>query len=236
MAVQTYTATVSEHALLKGSFQYITFELKEPNHLDFQSGQYVMLKVPGQDARRSYSIASSPALGHRIDLLVDVKPQGPGCSYLQSLQPGDTVEFMAPAGMFVLADDPEEEQLVMIATGSGISAIRSMILDTLQVRNDTRPIKLHWGLRYAEDLFWEEEFRMLERTHENFHFDLVLSKGPDDWPMCKGHVTDCLRIHYETYATTGFYMCGNTRMVHEVSEFLAQHGVGQQHIHHEKFY
>lgn len=236
MAVTTYTARVSEHTLLKGSFQYITFELVEPNQLDFMAGQYVMMKIPGQDARRSYSIASSPALKHRVDLLIDVKPQGVGTLYLQSLKPGDEVSFMAPAGQFVLVDDAEEHSLVLIATGSGISAIRSMVLELLQVKQDRRPITLHWGLRYAEDLFWEEEFRLLERTYDNFHFDLVLSKGPDGWPLCGGHVTDCLTAHYKEYVGTGYYLCGNSRMVQEVSTFLSDRNVEDSHIHHEKFY
>jgi phenol hydroxylase P5 protein len=236
MPVQTFHARTSEHTLLKGKYQWVTFELLEPRHIDFQAGQFIMLNIPGMQGKRSYSIASSPIVKHQLDILVDVGPQGDGSLYLQSLNPGEEVTFMGPAGQFTLADDPAEQKLVMIATGSGISAIRSMILDLLQARNDQRQIHLHWGMRHADDIFWEEDFHLLEEEFPNFHFDLVLSKAPGNWPLCSGHVTDCLKNHYDDYQNTGFYMCGNQKMIQDVSGFLAQNGVDDSHIHHEQFY
>jgi phenol/toluene 2-monooxygenase (NADH) P5/A5 len=178
MPIQTYTARTAQHILLKGRFQYVTFELSEPNTLDFQAGQFIMMNVPGMPAKRSYSIASNPAENHKVEILVDVGPQGDGSMYLQSLNPGEEVTFMAPAGQFVLSQDPTEEKLLFVATGSGISALRSMILHLLHTQNDTRPINLHWGMRYVQDIFWEEEFRLLEKQFPNFHFDLAISQAP----------------------------------------------------------
>ena len=74
MPPQMYKARTSEHTLLKGKFQWIVFELLEPHLLDFKSGQFIMLNIPKMDAKRSYSIASSPAIQHQIDILVDVGP------------------------------------------------------------------------------------------------------------------------------------------------------------------
>lgn len=236
MPIKRFTAKVSNHTLLKGKYQWVQFELIEPNHIDFQAGQFVMMEIPGMDARRSYSIASAPAKTHEIDILVDVGPQGDGSMYLQSMNPGEEVHFTGPGGQFVLAGDPTEQKLVMVATGSGISAIRSMVLDLLQSKNDPRPISLHWGMRHVEDIFWEEEFRLLEEQFENFHFDLVLSKGPEGWPLCSGHVNDCLKDHYDNFEHTGFYLCGNKRMIDGVSELLLSNGADKKHIHHEQFY
>ena len=236
MPAQNFTARTAEHTLLKGKFQWVIFELTEPNKLEFKAGQFIMMTVPGMVAKRSYSIASPPQLDHQIDLLVDVGPQGDGSLYLQSLNPGEAVEFMAPGGQFTLAADPTEEKLVMIATGSGISAIRSMILDLTQGKNDPRSITLHWGMRRVDDIFWEEDFRLLAQQFPNFHFDLVLSKAPEGWPLCAGHVTDCLRDHYQDYSRTGYYMCGNKRMIEEVSTFLKEIGVSHTNIHHEQFF
>lgn len=236
MPVQTFTAITSEHTLLKGRYQWVIFELQEPRQIDFKAGQFIMMNIPGMQAKRSYSIASPPNLKHQIDILVDVGPQGDGSLYLQSLNPGEKVEFMAPAGQFVLADDPTEEKLILIATGSGISAIRSMVLDLLQTRQDQRPIHLHWGMRHVEDIFWEEDFRLLETQFSNFHFDLVLSQAPQGWPLCSGHIDDCLNAHYPDFAGCGFYLCGNNHMIESVSNLLQTKGVPNQNIHHEQFY
>jgi phenol hydroxylase P5 protein len=236
MALATYHARVSNHTLIKGKFQYVTFELVRPDTLDFQAGQFIMLNVPGMAPKRSYSIASNPADDHKVEILVDVSPQGDGSLFLQSLNPGEEVSFMAPAGQFVVAGDPTEQKLVMIATGSGISAIRSMILNLLQTKNDPRPITLHWGMRYVQDIFWEEDFRLLETQFKNFNFDLVLSQAPDGWPLHAGHVTDCLDAHYQDYSQTGYYLCGSQKMIEGVKAVLTPKGVLPANIHHERFY
>jgi ferredoxin-NADP reductase len=236
MPTQNFSARTAEHTLLKGKFQWVIFELITPRLIEFQAGQFIMMTIPGMAAKRSYSIASPPAINHQLDILVDIEPQGDGSLYLQSLNPGETVQFMAPAGQFVVTDDPTEERLVFIATGSGISAIRSMILDLLQTRGDPRPITLHWGMRNVTDIFWEDDFRMLSGQFPNFHFDLVLSRAPDGWPLCGGHVTDCLQNHYQDYTRTGYYLCGNARMIQEVSQFLSEQGIDPKYIHHEKFF
>ena len=236
MAMQTFTARVSDHSLIKGKFQWITFELVTPQTIEFTAGQFIMLSVPGMLPKRAYSIASNPTETNHVDILVDIGPQGDGSLYLQSLNPGETVTFMAPGGQFVIAPDPTEQKLAMIATGSGISAIRSMVLNLLQTKNDSRPISLHWGMRYPEDIFWENDFRMLEKQFPNFHFDLVLSQAPPGWPLCTGHVTDCLPKHYPDFSGLGVYICGNKKMIEEVSAFLTQRGVLPQNIHHERFF
>jgi phenol hydroxylase P5 protein len=236
MPVQTFRAKTAEHILIKGKFQFITFELIDPATLNFKARQLVLMNLPGIPVKRNYSIASNPADNHKIDILVDVGPQGDGSLYLQSLNPGEEVSFMAPAGRFVLADDPKEKKLIFIATGSGISAVKSMILNLLQTQNDSRRIHLNWGLRYVQDIFWEDEFRLLEKQFPNFYFDLVISKAPEGWPLCTGHITDCLNKHYKDYQNTGYYLCGNKHMIEDTLTLLKSKGVNEANIHHERFF
>ena len=238
---QPFTAQVSQHILLAGKYQYIFFEFLNPHRLQFQAGQYVLMTIPGIDKKYSYSIASPPAKDHGMDVLVDISPGGPGSQYLKSLKPGDQVSFLAPVGQFVLADPnsdigKKEAKLVFVATGSGISAIRSMILDRLEDKSDYRPMTLHWGLRYADEVFWHEDFRMLHDDFGNFTYDLVLSRPPTDWPLCHGRVTDCLVEHHQDFSNTGYYLCGNKTMIEQVTNILLDKGVDKAHIHSEKFY
>lgn len=235
MPPQHYQAKVAEHVLFNKDYHWYTIDLTNPTILDFQAGQFIMLDVPGIAAKKAYSIPSSPASKSQINLLVDVSPQGDGTRYLQSLSPGDEISFMAPAGLFVLADNPREEKYSLIATGSGISAVRSMLLWLLHEKKTTKPIQLHWGMRYVEDVFWEEDFRMIQNDFPNFRFDLVLSKPPEGWPLCVGHINDCLIKHYQDFTNTGFYMCGNPQMIEGVSKLLEEKGVTTEFIHHERF-
>src|SRR3989337_3930102 len=152
MAITTFRAKVREHELLAGRFQYADFELMRRGRIQCQGGQYLIMKVPVMEERRNYSIASEPAQDHSVEILVDISPGGDGSLYLASLSPGDEAEFMAPAGVFMVADTESElgraeEKLLFVATGRGISSILSQILDLLQTRKDKREMYLHSGMR-----------------------------------------------------------------------------------------
>ena len=235
MPPQKYLGKIADHVIFNSDYHWFTIDLTNPTILEFKAGQFIMLDVPGSAAKKAYSIPSSPANKSQINLLVDVSPQGEGTRYLQALVPGDEVLFMAPAGLFVLADNPAEENYVLIGTGSGVSAVRSMLFDLLQIKKVTNQIWLHWGMRHADDVFWEDDFRMLENEYPNFHFDLVLSQPPEGWPLCAGHVNDCLEKHHQDFSKTGFYMCGSPAMIEGVSALLTEKGVAPEFIHHERF-
>ena len=179
---------------------------------------------------------SAPSIDHGVELLVDVAPQGLGSKYLQDLKPGSEVEFMGPAGRFVVDNSGGEEELWFVATGSGTSSVKSMILDLLVDKKDTRPMWLHWGLRYPEDVFWFTELAELAEEYDNFTFDPVLSKPNGGWKFCQGHVTECVVKHHADMSKAGAYLCGNKDMVVEVSKILQCKGMAAERIHYEEYY
>ncbi len=259
--MQTYKAKVSSHELLAGSFQYLHLELVDPDRIGFKVGQYVIFSIDVvRGVRRNYSIASQSTMDHAIEFLVDVKPGGPGSEFLKNLQAGNEVEFVGPFGNFIVHDNEQgtRAELLFVATGSGISPIRAMILDLLIVKKYQGSIKLWWGMRNQEDCFWTEDFDELEHEYSNFKWGLVLSNPPSDWPLQSGHVTehvmdyvkgkmtnDELRMTNDTnthstfniqHSEFCFYLCGNRFMIDEVSTKLTELGINKEHIHAEKFF
>lgn len=232
---QQFSAKLEETLVHNEKFTQFSFELLEPHKMEFYAGQYVSVKVAENGTRRSYSLCSSPDIKHGFELLIDISPAGIGSTYFRNLKFGDSIDFLGPLGMFTMAQDAPEEEIVFVATGSGIAPFRSMILDQLQVRADTRPMTLYWGLRHETDLFWEMEFQELSETHPNFTFHPVISRPGQEWTLSRGRVTDVLKAVNHSQ-TTGYYLCGNTAMVHDVSDLLQSKGVAQEYIHHEKFY
>lgn len=238
MPIPKVVAALADRQNLTDKFIWFQFELKEPTTLKFQAGQYASLGFPDSPFRRSYSITSSPAEEHGFELLLDTTPMGIGTKYLMNLPLGGEATFLAPMGLFTLAQGEQaqkEKALVFVATASGITPLRSMILWLLQTQNDQREIWLYWGLRFEGDLFWQEEFHELSKAFPNFHFHITLSKAGDEWPLCRGHITDCLSIH-ELPADAGYYLCGNKPMIEEAVALLTNKGVPPESIHHEKFY
>lgn len=242
---QIFKARLAERTKLtdNGKFWHLHFELVEPNRLKFQAGQYVQLSVPGTAQKKSYSVCSSPQTDHAIEMMIDSTPLqlgGLATKYLLEIEPGAEVSFMAPLGRFIVESretpvGSAEKALTFIATGSGVAPIRSMLEDLLVYRGDDRPMILHWGLRFIEDACWFEDFELMSEQHPNFRFHPVLSKAPDNWPLCRGRVTDCLSVH-ELQPEAGYYLCGNATMINDAKTLLLQKGIAPKHIHHEKFY
>lgn len=240
MSVQRFRAKTAEVEHIGEKYIHLTFELLEPNKIEFIAGQYILLEAPGTQQKKSYSITSNPVEDHKIELLVDTTPQGLGTKYLMSLKPGDEIAFYAPAGRFIIADHEtdigkEEKELVFVATGSGIAPVRSMVLDLLQNKKDTRKITVYFGTRTENMMVWQEEFLLLSQAFSNFAYHPVLSKASDQWPLCRGRVTDCLSIH-PLPDTAGYYLCGNYHMLDDVEKYLLEKNVKKEHIHSEEFF
>ncbi len=231
----TYTARLEEKLQHSNRFTQYSFELVEPNLLEFQAGQHISIKVSDQGERRSYSICSTPDNQHQFDLLIDYSPGGLGVNFFQNLEFGAEIEVLAPMGEFVIPQDLTVDHLFFVATGSGVAPFKSMIEDQLRIKQDQRQITLHWGMRLPEDLFWLEEWQDLDETFTNFHFHPVLSQAPKTWTLCRGRVTDCLSVH-ERPSNAAYFLCGNQDMVKDVTNLLTDQGVNQELILTERFY
>ena len=227
---QSFQAKVAEHIELNKKYHSLRLELVDPHQLEFAAGQYISVAIGGA-ARRAYSIASTPATKHAVELLVDIEPGGKGSTFMKNLKPGDAVEFMAPLGQFVMANEPK---LLFVATGSGIAPFKSMIGDLLEDKKDTREIWLLWGLRQVEEMFWEEEWRQINEYYANFHYRLMISKPPGMWPLVSGHVDKELN-DVALNQDWGVYLCGNKEMIAEVSQMVQNRGVDINKIYKEGY-
>lgn len=237
---QKYTAIFEDKQIYNDKFTHLHFELKNPPRLDFKAGQFVSVIVDDQNTHRAYSICSDPDIDHGIEILLDITPQGKGVKYLQSLEFGDEINFLAPMGRFVIQESKDqdihkEKELVLVGTGSGIAPLRSMAIDQLKNKGDERPITIYWGLRYASHLVWQNDFSRWSKQYSNFSFHPTLSKAEKDWPLCRGRVTNCLNVH-DLPENAGYYLCGGKAMIDDVKEILLKRGVEKEYIHHEKFF
>jgi len=233
---KAYTAKLEDKLALNEKYTHFFFELVEPHELKFLPGQYVSIQVDDTGSRRSYSIASSPAIDHGFELLIDLGPCGLGCTYLNGLKFGEEIQALGPMGNFILQPvESAAESIVMIATGSGIAPFRAMIIDLLQVQQVKNPITLYWGMRFENQLFWLDEFQELMDSFPNFKLHPVISKAGSEWPLCRGRVTDCLVTHGLPQAAK-YYLCGNKPMIEESSQILVSAGIKPEQIYHEKFW
>lgn len=237
MSPARFLSKVTHHQPLNQTGYYsLILELLKPSKIEFTAGQYVLVSIPGHDRKRQYSIASAPSTTHQLQLLIDARPQGPASRYFESLKLGDQVEFLGPAGVFTVEPASFENKLVFIASGSGISPLKSMIHDQLQTQQTKRSITLFWSLRYESDLFWQDDWDLLSRTFPNFSYHISLTQPSANWPLGHGRMPLILSQKLNHFDSTGFYLCGNPFMIESTLNFLQSHGVIRQNIHTEKFY
>ena len=242
---QKYTARVSDKYFISDNerFLYVKFELISPDRISYQAGQYVSIKINEEGERRSYSIASTPDDNHGFHLLVEITPEGKGSEFLKKIEIGTEVEILAPLGRFAVNEPNRaviQSKLLFVAMGSGIVPLWSMINDLLINKAETRQMRLHWGMRSEEDLFFVDNLERLVQEHPNFVFDVVLSKPGEEWDLCTGHVQDCLSRDFSADGGQGLvgwegYVCGSPERVVEICTKLEELGMKKEDIYHEKF-
>jgi ring-1,2-phenylacetyl-CoA epoxidase subunit PaaE len=128
--------------LTKSSFA-LEFEIPDglKENFQFDSGQFVTLKVPFQDGFRmvDYSITSAP-YEKKLGLGIKINSEKSVASVLfQHYQVGDLVEVSVPKGRFTLVTKPHEfRTIVGFCMGIGITPILSHFKHILHSEPRTR--------------------------------------------------------------------------------------------------
>jgi len=239
MTAPFYTADLEKVEQRTHDVKTLHFRMVDPPRLAFIAGQFISIEITElKDGRRRtnnrpYSIASAPEESEEFDLCVNWVRGGPGSSYLHALRPGDRMSFLPPTGDFTVK--AAGDALIFVATGTGIAPIRSMIRDRFAA-GDPRPMRLLWGLRSEEDLYYQEEFLELEKQHPQFQSVTTLSNPSTGWTGARGRVTTLLPQYLDSVADTQVYLCGGGAMIRDARALLQAAGLPKSAIHYEKFF
>ncbi|HNZ61466.1 MAG TPA: NADH:ubiquinone reductase (Na(+)-transporting) subunit F [Paludibacteraceae bacterium] len=201
-----------------------------------------------EETMRAYSMANYPAEGDIVMLNVriatppidratgkflDVKP-GIASSYIFKLKPGDKVNVSGPFGEFHPIINSKREMLY-IGGGAGMAPLRSHILHLLKTLKVTdRKISYWYGARSKNEIFYEQDFRELEKEFPNFSFHIALSEPlpEDNWTGPVGFIhnviyNEYLKFHEEPEEVE-YYMCGPGPMAKAVEKMLDDLGVPRE--------
>jgi NAD(P)H-flavin reductase/ferredoxin len=206
--------------------------------LAFTAGQYVEVQVPGSVGEwRSFSMANPPADSTHVDLLVKVIPGGRFSSALATtVRRGDTMRLRGPFGQFGIR--LSHRPIVMVAGGSGMAPIRSMLAD-LAARGNERPVTFFYGARCDRDLFDVAVLEAFAAEHAWFTFVPALS-DPDGnvagWDGECGLVTDVLdRRLAGDLRQVEAYLCGPPPMIDAAIALLTRRGCRPRHVFFDRF-
>jgi Na+-transporting NADH:ubiquinone oxidoreductase subunit F len=192
---------------------------------------------------RAYSMANYPEEEGIIMLNVRVAspppnnlslPAGKMSSYIWSLKEGDKATISGPFGEFYAKETAAE--MVFVGGGAGMAPMRSHIFDQLRRLHSTRPITFWYGARSLREMFYVEDFDMLQKENENFKWHVALSdpQPEDNWEGDTGFIHNVLLENYlkdhPAPEDCEFYMCGPPMMNAAVINMLKELGVEDENI------
>ena len=230
---------------LTPSVRELTFERVDGRPMAFEPGQWVNMILPvavgdASDIKRSYSIASPPDGTPRFAIAITRVQGGPGSTWLHAVEPGTVLGFIGPQGFFTRPAASEPPSL-MVATGTGVTPMRSMLLAAIAAGSRT-PAWLLLGVRREVDLLYVEELAALAAAHPFVRFDATLSQPGDGWTGRRGYVQTHVRGLWDELSalTAGtaphVYVCGLERMVGAVRTLLRKDmGLPRQVVHSERY-
>jgi Na+-transporting NADH:ubiquinone oxidoreductase subunit F len=155
-------------------------------------------------------------------------------AYIFSRKPGDKVIISGPYGEFHIKNSNSE--MVYIGGGAGMAPLRSHIFHLFNTLKTGRKVSYWYGARSLREVFYENEFRAIERKFPNFTFNLALSDAlpEDNWKGYTGFIHKVLLDNYlskhEEPEDIEYYFCGPPQMNSAVLTTLDNLGVPKENI------
>lgn len=130
----------------------------------YRPGQFLTLRLPvlGRHLPRCYSMSSAPTLDAHLRVTVKRVKEGRGSNWVcDHVRPGDTLEVMAPAGVFTPA--ALQGDFLLCAGGSGITPVFSILRSALA--HGQGRIGLLYANRDERSVIFREELNALAAAH-----------------------------------------------------------------------
>ena len=198
---------------------------------------------------RAFSMANHPAEGNRMMLNVRIAtpppklwndvPPGLASSYIFNLKKGDKVTISGPFGEFFIKET--EREMVYIGGGAGMAPMRSHLFHLFQSLKTGRKVSFWYGARSLREMFYDEEFKDIQKRFLNFNYNVALSEPlpEDNWQGPTGFIHQVLHDNYlkdhEDPTEVEFYMCGPPPMIAACENMLYDLGVEEEMIVYDSF-
>lgn len=248
MKKSVYNATVTGKILLTPDLMVLRVKTNE-SRAQFKAGQYTTIGLNAYEKRsansnlpidtlpddeliiRPYSIASANHATQDFEFYISQVKSGQLTPRLFNLSLGRRMWVSKEiVGVFNLADTPENCNIVMVATGTGLAPYISFLRSHINTHRNIHLAVLH-GAAYPWDLGYYSELSFIENAFPNFHYFPTLLKADSSWNGLSGYIEKHLEnkilenagveVHPDK---THFFLCGNPKMVESMKKYLGDLG------------
>ena len=215
----------------------LRFKVLKGSRFVARPGQFLTFHwtIDGQRVSRSYSISSSPIREDCVEITSKRVENGRVSVFLNDrAKPGLEVEASGPYGRFYF-DQSHHKSIVLIAAGSGITPIMSMLsyIDDLILAN---PVRLLYCVRTPKDIIFEKELARLRESLPNFDYEVCPSRPDRAWAGHSGRLTqEFVSQRVNDLDSPTFFLCGPKGFMESTKRILSNLGVSEDRVLRESF-
>jgi glycine betaine catabolism B len=211
----------------------VSVRFERPPGFSYLAGQFMFITLDRgtETLTRHLTISSSPTESY-LEVTKGLTGH-PFANAMAALAPGDEAMIRGPIGSFTL--DAQDEDVVFISGGIGVTPLRSMVRDAIDTHLLTR-ITLLYSARAEEDILFGEEFDEMQSTTPLFSVRVTLTRPGPGWAGHVGRIDrDFVGQEVPDVRGRGFYVSGPPAMVDAITSILREMGVPDGRIRREYF-
>ncbi|MCU1482478.1 MAG: oxidoreductase [Subtercola sp.] len=208
------------------------------------SGQHIDIRVTAPDgyqASREYSIASgaSTSPDALVEVSVEELPDGELSPYLvRGVEVGDMLEVRGPVGGYFVWRPEQPEPVQLIAGGSGVVPLMSM-LRTHAAAGHPTPMRLLYSVRAPQFVFYMDELMQLaQQSNDSVMLDYAYTReAPEGWARSVGRLTrdEVVELTLPPSQNPITYICGPNSFVENIAMWLVELGHPAERVRTERF-
>ncbi|QUQ63955.1 2Fe-2S iron-sulfur cluster-binding protein [Kutzneria sp. CA-103260] len=203
-----------------------------PSSFDFRPGQFFTLvaDIDGRPERRAYSASSAPG-SPRLEVTVKHVEGGRFSTHVhRNLRAGDHLSVRGPSGSFHLTPSAE---IVLVAAGSGVTPMMSMIRTRLADPTDHARIALLYSSRTEDETIFAADLARLAGDHPDqltVAHVLTSRDGRLDADAIGRWVTSL-----SPTPTAQYYVCGPDPLMAAFQAALTSLNIPDESVHQERY-
>jgi len=205
-----------------------TFVLRPKEKINFATGQFIELTVPGV-GEAPFTPSSSPYKTETID--VTIMRVGYVTEQLHKLRVGDTVGIRGPYGNGYPIENFYNKEVLIVGGGVGFAPLRSLLLTLFEQMNRFKRVILCYGAKSPEDIVYKYLFPEWNNI-KGFEIYRSVDKCPEGqkWSETIGVVTCLLDKVKVNIKNSVAVVCGPPIMMKFTTLKLVEQGHKDENI------
>lgn len=185
-------------------------------------GTFMEISVPGIG---ECPLASCSQDKKYVEILT--KNAGNVTSAMFNLKKNDTIFIRGPYGKGFPLEELKNKNIILIAGGTGIAPITSMISYIKQNKKNFGKIFIYFGFRDKQNILLKERIRKWQKEFKLF---IGLSDDQNSHEYEKGFINEIMERHKPITENTVALLCGPEIMMNVATKELNKLGIGNKNI------